>query len=107
MQRALRLAAIALALLNAAILTGIQLGPVHPPLVFFLVFAGVWLFGAAMLWWFPTFGAIGTALYGAILAVDLLSMHGRGVLNDALAVTSVAAAVLAIATLVARRRGSA
>jgi hypothetical protein len=96
------------ALLCALALAVLQFGGFpHPPLVFFLIFAGVWLFGAAMLWWLPVFGAVGTALYGVVLAADLLSMHGSGGQNALLAALSLAGSALAVAALLQVRRRSA
>lgn len=92
----------------AALLTVVQFGGFpHPPLPLYLVFTGVWLFGAAMLWWVPTFGAIGTAAYGVILGVQLFLMHGGSALNIVIAAGSFVAAGIAIAFLLERRRARA
>lgn len=76
----------------------------HPPTALYLLFSGVWVFGAAMLWWFPTFGAIGTALYGVILGVQLLLMHGVSPMNALLALASFAGSAWAIGVLLELRR---
>ena len=78
-------------------------GP-SPPLFLFLLFSGVWLFGAAMLAWFPRFGAWGTALYGVILAVQVINMHGGSPLNWAIAAGSLVGAGLAAAALWGMRK---
>lgn len=90
----------------AALLTVYQLAPGfgHPPLALYLVFTGVWLFGAAMLWRFPVFGAAGTAVYGFVLGAQLLATHAARAQNVVLALASFAGALLAVAVLVARRR---
>ena len=92
----------------AGLLTLYQFAPGfgHPPLHLYLVFTGVWLFGAAMLWRLPVFGAIGTALYGVILAFQLFAMHEARAQNVVLAVASLVGAALALAYLVARRRSA-
>ena len=96
-------------LLMVALLTVVQFGGgPSPPLALYLLFAGVWLFGAAMLMTFPRFGAVGTALYGVILAVQVINMHGGSALNWIIAVGSLAGSGLALAYLmVLRRRGTA
>lgn len=89
-------------------LGGIQLatpGTGMPPTLW-LVFSSVWVFGAAMLWWFPTFGAAGTALYGVILGVNVLTMHGGRSSTYLIALGSFFATALAIAVLVERRRAA-
>lgn len=78
-------------------------GP-SPPLPLYLVFSGVWVFGAVMLMTFPRFGAVGTALYGVILGVQVLQMHGGSALNWALAVGSFVGTGLAVAYLMVLRR---
>lgn len=90
------------------LLSAIQLftsGPGMPP-VLWLVFSAVWLFGAAMLWWFPTFGAIGTALYGVILVVLLWRAHGLDGANVLIALGSVGGSAVALWAFVTRRRAS-
>jgi hypothetical protein len=92
-------------LLMVAFLAVIQFGGFdHPPLPLYLLFSGVWLFGAAMLWWFPTFGAIGTALYGVLLGVQLFLMHGLTPMNALLALASFAGSAWALSVLIQRRR---
>ena len=76
----------------------------HPPTFLYVLFSGVWVFGAAMLWWFPTFGAIGTALYGVILGVQLFAMHGFTPMNALLALASFTGSAWAVAVLIERRR---
>lgn len=91
------------------LLSGIQLltsGPGMPPELW-LVFSGVWLFGAAMLWWFPTFGAIGTAVYGVLLTFLLWRAHGLGGANVLIALGALLGSALATWALVERRRGAA
>lgn len=91
------------------LLSGIQLftsGPGMPPELW-LVFSGVWLFGAAMLWWFPAFGAIGTAAYGVLLVFLLQRAHGLGGTNALIAIGSLVGAALAVWALVDRRRSRA
>lgn len=75
-----------------------------PPTVLFLVFVGVWLFGAAMLIVAPVFGAIGTGLYGILMGVQVLQMHGTDALNLGIALGSFAGAGLALGYLVVRSR---
>lgn len=92
-------------LLMVALLSAVQFsGGPAPPLPLYLVFSGVWLFGAAMLLAFPRFGAWGTALYGVILGVQVINMHGGSPLNWLLAVGSFAGSGLALAYLMALRR---
>lgn len=75
-----------------------------PPLPLYLVFVGVWTFGAVMLMTFPRFGAVGTALYGVLLAVQVLRMHGGSALNFVIAIGSLAATGLALMYLMMLRR---
>lgn len=77
-----------------------------PPLPLYAIFAGVWVFGAAMLYARPTFGAWGTALYGVIMGVQILNMHGRTALNSAIAIGSLGATALALLFWWARRRAA-
>lgn len=92
-------------LLMVAFLAVIQFGTdSHPPMFLFLIFSGVWLFGAAMLWWVPVFGAVGTALYGVILGVQLFVMHGFSGMNAALGAASFVGSALAVLFLVERLR---
>ena len=102
----LRRAALAGCLAMAGLLTLYQLAPGfgHPPLALYLVFTGVWLFGAAMLWRFPLFGGAGTAAYGVLLGAQLLATHATRAQNVVLAAGSFVTAALAAAFLVERRR---
>lgn len=68
------------------------------------VFTAVWIFGAAMLWWFPMFGAIGTAIYGLILAVNVMTMHGTKTSTVLIAAGSFGATALCLAFLWQRLR---
>lgn len=92
-------------LLMVAFLAVVQSsGGPAPPLFLFLLFSGVWLFGAVMLMVAPRMGAWGTAAYGVILAVQVLNMHGGTALNYAIAVASLVGSGLAVAVLVVLRR---
>lgn len=105
MRPPLQMIAAAWCVLMVLLLSGIQLasnGPGMPP-VLWLLFSAVWVFGAAMLWWFPTFGAFGTALYGAILGVAVLRMHGGEATNFLIAVGSFLATALALGSFIQRR----
>ena len=88
------------------LLSGIQLFTTGPgmPAELWLVFSAVWVFGAAMLWWFPTFGAIGTAAYGVILTYLLWKAHGLGGTNQLIAIGSLLGTALAVWALVSLRR---
>ena len=95
--------------LMVILLSAIQLmtpGAGMPPTLWF-TFSAVWVFGAAMLWWFPTFGAIGTAMYGLILGVEVLVMHGGRTSTYLIAVGSFAATAIALAVLAERIRARA
>lgn len=87
------------ALLVAVALVAVRLAGWSIPTPLLLLFSGVWLFGAAMLWWFPVFGAIGTAAYGILLSVALLRMHGGFALNMALAGGFLVGTLLALGAL--------
>lgn len=92
--------------LMVLLLSGIQLatpGAGMPPTLW-LLFSGVWVFGAAMLWWVPTFGAIGTALYGIILGVNVLQMHGGSLSTWLIAIGSFIGTAIAVAFLMERRK---
>lgn len=105
MRPPLQTIAAAWCVLMVILLSAVQLataGPGMPPILW-LVFSAVWVFGAAMLWWFPTFGAIGTALYGVILGVQVLRMHGGEAMNFLIAIGSFLATALAVGVLVQRR----
>jgi len=95
--------------LMVLLLSGIQLTTTGPgmPAELWLVFSAVWAFGAAMLWWFPTFGAVGTAVYGILLTVLLQRAHGLGGSNALIAAGSLIGTALAVWVLVERRRGAA
>lgn len=105
MRRApLQIAAALWCVLMALLLVGVRLAGWGIPPALLAVFCAVWLFGAAMLWWFPAFGAWGTALYGVILAVALLRMHGTFSLNLGLSLAFLVGSALALASLWQRRR---
>lgn len=101
----LQTAAAAWCVLMVLLLSGIQLFTGGPgmPAELWLVFSAVWAFGAAMLWWFPTFGAIGTAIYGVLLVFLLNRAHGLGGTNFLIAVGSLIASALAVGVLVQRQ----
>lgn len=81
-------------------------GASAPPLSLYLVFVGVWIFGAVMLYVAPRFGAWGTAAYGVILGIQVFRMHGGSALNWGIAIASFAATGLALAYLATLRRQS-
>ena len=102
----LQRAASAWCVVMVLLLAGIQLatpGAGMPPTLW-LLFTAVWIFGAAMLWWFPTFGAVGTALYGVILGWSVLAMHGTRTSTVLVAIGSFVATGLAVMVLVERIR---
>lgn len=74
-----------------------------PPVFLYLVFSGVWIFGAVMLYAWPTFGAAGTALYGVILGAQLLAAHGASTKNLLLALASFVGTALAVWVLAGLR----
>ena len=77
--------------LNVLALSAVQFAAaLHPPFALYAIFCGVWLFGVAMLLVAPRFGAIGTALYGVILAIAIFAQHGNLLQNDAIAALSLA-----------------
>lgn len=93
----------------ALLLTVYQVTPAlgNPPLHLYLIFTGVWLFGALMLWRFPLVGAAGTAAYGLLLGFRLLGTHEVRAQNVVLAGASVFVALLAavhLARLLGARR---
>ena len=97
-----------LCILNVLVLSWVQLfHDEKPPVALFVVFVAVWLFGAAMLLTFPTFGAYGTMAYGLLLAVLVVNMHGLTGTDVVIAAASFAAAVGAAVALVTRRRAGA
>lgn len=102
----LQTAAAAWCVLMVLLLSGVQLftqGPGMPPQLW-LVFSAVWVFGAAMLWWFPTFGAIGTAVYGLLLTYLLWRAHGLAGANVLIAIGSLVGTGLAIGVLLRARK---
>lgn len=105
MRPPLQTIAAAWCVLMVLLLSVVQLttpGAGMPPTLW-LLFSAVWVFGAAMLWWYPTFGAIGTALYGVILGYQVLNMHGATGTNFLIAVGSFLATALSVGVLVQRR----
>lgn len=102
----LQTAAAGWCVLMVLLLSGLQLltpGPGMPPQLW-LVFSAVWVFGAAMLWWFPIFGAIGTSVYGVLLTYLLWRAHGLSGSNALIAVGSLVATGLSVAFLAKRLR---
>ena len=98
--------AAAACVLMVLLLAGVQLatpGTGMPPTLW-LLFTAVWIFGAAMLWWFPTFGAVGTAIYGVVLGWNVLTMHGVRTSTVLIAIGSFVATGLAVMVLVERLR---
>lgn len=91
-----------LMVLLLAIVQLVRSGSGGMPPALWLLFSAVWVFGAAMLWWFPTFGAVGTALYGGILGVQVLRMHGGNVTNFVIAGGSFIATALAVLVIAGR-----
>ena len=85
----------------ALALTGVQFfgSATPPPLVLYLFFTAVWIFGAVLLWTTPKFGAYGTAAYGVILGIDILAMHATDAVVSAIAIGSFFATLLALGTL--------
>lgn len=102
----LQIAAALWCVVMVVLLGGIQLLTTGPgmPAELWLVFTAVWIFGAAMLWWFPLFGAAGTALYGVILGWNVLAMHGSTGTNWLIAIGSFVATALALGVLWKRLR---
>lgn len=71
------------------------------------LFIGVWLFGAAMLWWYPTFGALGTAGWGILSGAQAIRAHGMEASQTiTLVLGSFLGAALALTFLVQRRRSA-
>lgn len=99
----LQTAAAAWCLLLALALVAVKLAGWAIPAGLLVLFCAVWIFGAAMLWWAPTFGAWGTALYGILLSAALLRMHGAGALNLALCAGFLVGSALAVASFWQRR----
>lgn len=78
------------------------------PLPLFMLFIGIWLFGAAMLLVAPRFGAVGTAAWGLLAAGAAYRTHqSLDAANLTVILASLLAAVLAILFLVERVRGPA
>jgi hypothetical protein len=94
-------------LLMAMVLVGVKLAGWAIPVLLLVVFSAVWAFGAAMLWWSPVFGGVGTTLYGILLAGALLSMHGGLALNVGLSAGFLVGSLLAAGVLVERWRSRA
>ncbi|MEA3199922.1 MAG: hypothetical protein QOE90_1350 [Thermoplasmata archaeon] len=86
----------------ALALVAVKLAGWAIPVALLVIFSAVWVFGAAMLWWYPVFGALGTAAYGLFLAYDLVAMHGAIALNVALSAGFVLGALLALGVLAQR-----
>ncbi len=75
------------------------------PVALFLLFEGIWLFGAVMLLVAPRFGATGTAAWGILAAVAAYRTHrSLDASNTTILVASILGAVVAIAFLVQRLR---
>ena len=106
MRDRLQTAAAAWCGLMVLLLGGIQLFNEGPgmPATLWLVFTAVWIFGAAMLWFYPLFGAAGTALYGVILGWNVLTMHGVRASTVLIAIGSFVATALSLAVLWRRLR---
>lgn len=106
MQRSnLQRAAVLAALLMALLLVGVWVMPGSEiPPRFAALFTAIWLFGAAMMWWFPLFGATGSALWGLLSGSQAISMHGFQGINAVVVVGSFVTAGLALALLVERWR---
>lgn len=106
--RALRTAAIAVCIGMAVVIVALQFAltpDTRAPTFLFIVFTGLWAFGALMLSVAPVFGAVGTTLWGLISAVGAWRTHeGVSIENSILIGGSLAAAALAAAYLVARSR---
>ena len=97
----LQKAAAAWALGVAALLVILTVVPPRtgiPPVLLGL-FVGLWVFGATMLWYFPLFGAAGTAAWGLLSGGQALAMHGTSPQNLLVVVASFVGAALALAHL--------
>lgn len=111
MKRLLRDAAMFACLGMAALLVLLQFvftpARQEPPILFFL-FTVLWLFGAAMLRFYPTFGATGTVAWGLISAAGAAQTHKGLAVEDVLLIGgSLVPCILAAAYLAARRRDAA
>lgn len=107
-ERTLRRAASAAAFAMAVLLTLLQtvLTPAtRAPTGLYVLFTAIWVFGGVMLLWKPRFGAVGTALYGLVVAGEFWSMHGiRSVEDVAVVAGALLATALALAVLVKTMR---
>lgn len=73
------------------------------PTHLFVLFVGLWVFGAAMLARFPRFGAAGTALWGVISALGAWQTHATlNAENLTLILGSLVASGFAVGTLVTK-----
>lgn len=108
MSRLLRDAAMYACLAMAALLVLLQfvLTPARQaPFVLFFLFTALWLFGAAMLWFYPVFGATGTVAWGLISAAGAAQTHKALGVEDLLLIGgSLVPCILAAAYLASRRR---
>lgn len=102
----LQKAAAGWALLMAALLLAVALGPTQAgiPPVLLGFFVGLWVFGATMIWYAPLFGGAGTAAWGLLSGSQALSMHGATATNLVVVVGSFIGAALAVAFLAERWR---
>lgn len=84
-----------------ALLLVLAVVPPHLGIPDFLLalFIGIWAFGAAMIWWVPWFGAIGTAAWGLLSGGQALAMHGATTQNLVVVAGSFVGAALALAFL--------
>lgn len=75
-RRAILLAQV-LALASAAALVVSHFTSATPaPTPLFLLFVGLWIFGVAMMRFFPRFGTLGTFAWGALAGFGIARMHG-------------------------------
>lgn len=73
------------------------------PLPLFLLFVGLWIFGAVMLVVLPTFGAVGTAAWGFLAAGAAWRTHASFDLEDvSLISASLGGGLLALGFLIGR-----
>lgn len=73
------------------------------PWPLFLLFTGLWIFGAGMLMRFPRFGAAGTAAWGLLSAIGAWQTHAAINLENTLLIAgSLIASILAVLTLVTK-----
>ena len=95
--------------LMVILLAGIQLanpGPGMPPALW-LIFSGVWIFGAAMLWWFPPSAPSARRSTGSSLVSNVFTMHGATASTWAVAIGSFAGTIFAVIVLAERIRARA